>query len=113
MEVGTVETEPLSASVLGLGSSVGLWRLLPTMQHPITRHPATATPLLQPYPPLGTGVIPTSNITHMCPIAQLHGSRYSSKVQTPTESDNATGAWDAVAQLHNANVPEALIARME
>ena len=110
MEVGTVETEPLSASVLGLGSSVGLWRLLPTMQHPITRHPATATPLLQPYPPLGTGVIPTSNITHMCPIAQLHGGRYSSKVQTPTESDNATGAWDAVAQLHNANVLQMVIA---
>jgi hypothetical protein len=75
MEVGTVETEPLSASVLGLGSSEGLWRTLPTMQHPITRHPATATPLLQPYPPLGTGAIPTSNITHMCPIAQLHGGR--------------------------------------
>jgi hypothetical protein len=113
MEVGTVETEPLLALVSGLGSSVGLWRLLPTMQHLPTQHPATATPLLQPYPPLGTGVIPTSNITHMCPIAQLHGGRYSSKVQTPTESDNATGAWDAVAQLHNANVPEALIARME
>jgi hypothetical protein len=87
MEVGTVETEPLLALVSGLGSSVGLWRLLPTMQHLPTQHPATATPLLQPYPPLGTGVIPTSNITHMCPIAQLHGGRYSSKVQTPTESD--------------------------
>jgi hypothetical protein len=70
VEVGTVETEPLLASVLGSGSLVGLWRLLPTMQHP-----ATATPLLQPCPPLGTGVIPTSNITHMCPIAQLRGAR--------------------------------------
>ena len=75
MEVGTVETEPLSASALALGFSVGLWRLLPTIQHPIMQRPATATPLLQPYPPLGTGVIPTSNITHMCPIAQLHGGR--------------------------------------
>jgi hypothetical protein len=89
MEVGTVETEPLLALVSGLGSSVGLWRLLPTMQHLPTQHPATATPLLQPHPPLGTGVIPTSNITHMCPIAQLHGGRYSSKVQTPTESGAA------------------------
>ena len=47
-EVGTVEREPLSVSVsvLGSGCLVGLWRLLPTMQHPITQHPATATPLL-------------------------------------------------------------------
>ena len=36
-EVGTVEREPLSVSGLGSGCLVGLWRLLPTMQHPITR----------------------------------------------------------------------------
>ncbi len=72
-EVGTVEREPLSG--LGSGCLVGLWRLLPTMQHPITQHPDTATPLLQPYLPLGTGAIHTSNITHMCPVAQLHGGR--------------------------------------
>jgi hypothetical protein len=74
-EVGTVKKEPLSVSVLGSGCLVGLWRLLPTMQHPITQHPDTATPLLQPYLPLGTGAIHTSNITHMCPVAQLHGGR--------------------------------------
>jgi hypothetical protein len=74
-EVGTVEREPLSVSGLGSGCLVGLWRLLPTMQHPITQHPDTATPLLQPYLPFGTGAIHTSNITHMCPVAQLHGGR--------------------------------------
>ncbi len=75
-EVGTVEREPLSASVLGSGCLVGLWLLLPTMQqHPITQHPDTATPLLQPYLPLGTGAIHTSNITRMCQIARLHGGR--------------------------------------
>jgi hypothetical protein len=70
VEVGTVETEPLLASVLASGSLAGLWLLLPTMQHP-----ATVTPLLQPPLLPGTGAIPTSNITHMCPIAQLHGGR--------------------------------------
>ena len=74
-EVGMVEREPLSVSVLGSGCLVGLWLLLPTMQHPITQHPATATPLLQPYLPLGTGAIHTSSITHMCQIARLRGDR--------------------------------------
>jgi hypothetical protein len=79
VEVGTVEREPLLVSVSVSGYLVGLWLLLPTMQHPITQPPATATPLLQPYQPLGTGAIHTSNITHMCPVAQRHGGRYSSK----------------------------------
>jgi len=73
VEVGTVEMEPLLASVLVSGSLVGLWPLLPTMQHPTTQHPAT--PLLRSYLPLGIGVIPTSNITHMSPIVQLHRAR--------------------------------------
>jgi hypothetical protein len=75
VEVGTVEREPLLVSVLGSGCLVGLWLLLPTMQHPITQHPATATPLLQPDLPLGTGVTRTSNITHMWVRAQLNGDR--------------------------------------
>ena len=74
-EVGTGETEPPLVSVLGLGSLAGLWRLLPTMQHPITEHPVMATALLQPYRPLGTGVTHTSNITHMCQTARLHGGK--------------------------------------
>jgi hypothetical protein len=34
-----------------------------------------ATRPLQPYPPLGTGVILTTNITHMLQIALLHGGK--------------------------------------
>ena len=34
-----------------------------------------ATPPLQPYPRLGTGVIHTSNIIRMCRIARLHGGK--------------------------------------
>jgi hypothetical protein len=49
VEVGTVETEPLLASVSGSGYLVERWLLLPIMQRPITQHPATATPLLQPH----------------------------------------------------------------
>jgi hypothetical protein len=79
VEVGTAEAEPLSDPVLDSGSWVALWLLLLTMQHPITQHPATATPLLQPHPPLGTGAIHISNITRMSPVAQLHGGRSSSK----------------------------------
>jgi len=75
VEVGTMEGEPLLVSVLVSGCLVGLWLLLPTMQHPITQHPATATPLLQPYLPLGTGATHTSNITHMWVRAQLDGDR--------------------------------------
>ena len=66
VEVGTVEREPFLVSVLGWGCLAGLWLRHPTMQqHPITQHPATATPLLQSPPPLGTGAIHISNITHM------------------------------------------------
>jgi hypothetical protein len=65
VEVGTVETEPVLVSVLGSGCLAGRWLRLPTIQHPITQHPATATPLLQSPPPLGTGAIHISNITHM------------------------------------------------
>jgi hypothetical protein len=44
------------------------------MQHPITQHLVMATPLLQQLT-LGTGVIHTSNITHTCKIARLHGGK--------------------------------------
>jgi hypothetical protein len=81
VEVGTVEGEPLSDSALGSGCLVELWLLLPTMQHPITQDPATATPLLQSRPPLGTGAIRISNITRMWPVAQRHGDRWSSKTK--------------------------------
>src|ERR1700722_4752068 len=46
------------------------------MPHLITQHPVIATPLLQPYLPLGTGVIHYSNITHTCQIARLHGGKW-------------------------------------
>ena len=65
VEDGTVEREPLLVSVLVSGCWAGLGLRLPTMQHPITQHPATATPLLQSHPPLGTGVIHIGNIIHM------------------------------------------------
>ena len=65
VEVGTVETEPLLVSVLVSGGLAERWLRLPTMRHPITQHPATVTPLLQSPPPLGTGAIHISNITHM------------------------------------------------
>ena len=74
-EVGTGETEPRLVSALGSGSLAGLWRLLPTMQHPITQRRVMATALLQPYRLLGTGVTHTSNITHMCQTARLHGGK--------------------------------------
>ena len=48
-------SEPLLVSALG---AAGLWLLLPTMRHHITQHPATATPLLQSPPRLGTGANP-------------------------------------------------------
>jgi hypothetical protein len=73
-EFGTGEAEPLLVSVLGWGCLAGLWRLLPTMPHP-TQHPVMATPLLQPHPPLGTGAIHTSNITHTCQISRLPGGK--------------------------------------
>src|ERR1700724_2970813 len=66
------------------------------MQHPamvmrlaMVMHPIT--PLLQPHTPLGTGVIHTSNITHMCLIAQPHGDRYSSK-QPRSTNHTSSGA---------------------
>src|SRR6202035_263016 len=69
---------------------------LPTMQHlamvmrlAMVMHPIT--PLLQPHTPLGTGVIHTSNITHMCLIAQPHGDRYSSK-QPRSTNHTSSGA---------------------
>ena len=103
MEVGTVETEPLSASALALGFSVGLWRLLPTIQHPIMQRPATATPLLQPYPPLGTGVIPTSNITHMCPIAQLHGGRKPAASALVEPDNDQAWPWQLARRPDSSN----------
>ena len=72
---GTGEPEPLWVSVLGSGSLVGLWQLLPTTRHRITEHPVMATLPLQPSPQLGTGVIHTSNIIRMCRIARLHGGK--------------------------------------
>jgi hypothetical protein len=57
---------------------------LAMVMHPIT-------PLLQPHTPLGTGVIHTSNITHMCLIAQPHGDRYSSK-QPRSTNQTSSGA---------------------
>jgi hypothetical protein len=72
---GTGEPEPLLVSVLGSGSLAGLWQLLPTTRHRITEHPVMATPPLQPYPRLGTGVIHTSNTIRMCRIARLHGGK--------------------------------------
>jgi hypothetical protein len=65
VEGGTVEREPLLVSVLDSACLAGLWLLLPTIQRPITQHPATATPLLQPHPQLGIGAIHLGNITHM------------------------------------------------
>jgi hypothetical protein len=75
-EGGTGEPEPLLVSVSVSGSLAGLWQLLHTMPHLITQHPVTATRLLQPYLPLGTGVIHYSNITHTCQIARLHGGKW-------------------------------------
>jgi hypothetical protein len=72
---GTEEPGPLSVSVSVSGSLAGLWQLLPTTRHRITEHPVMATPPLQPYPRLGTGVIHTSNIIHMRRIARLHGGK--------------------------------------
>jgi hypothetical protein len=72
---GTGEPEPLWVSVLGSGSLVGLWQLLPTTRLRITEHPVMATPPLQPSRQRGTGVIHTSNITHMCQIARLRGGK--------------------------------------
>src|SRR6202023_755815 len=46
------------------------------MPHLIPQHRVMATPLPQPYLPLGTGVIHYSNITHTCQIARLHGGKW-------------------------------------
>ena len=72
---GAGEPEPLLVSVSVSGSLAGLWQLLPTTRHRITDHPVMATPPLQPYPRLGTGVIHTSNTIRMCRIARLHGGK--------------------------------------
>jgi hypothetical protein len=60
---------------LGLGFLGGLWQLLPTTRLRITEHPVMATPPLQPPRQSGTGVIHTSNITHMYQIARLRGGK--------------------------------------
>src|SRR5580704_7219577 len=63
--------------------------LATVMRLAMVMHPIT--PLLQPHTPLGTGVIHTSNITHMCLIAQPHGDRYSSK-QPRSTNHTSSGA---------------------
>jgi hypothetical protein len=70
-EVGTVEREPLLVSVLDSGCLVGLWLLPPTMRHPITQHPATATPLLQHYTGVGRPVFDLFTSAGISPVGVL------------------------------------------
>jgi hypothetical protein len=60
---------------LGLGLLGGALATAPYYAAPYYAAPGYGYALLQPYPPLGTGVTHTSNITHMCQIVRLHGGR--------------------------------------
>jgi hypothetical protein len=61
---------------LGLGFLGGALATAPYYTAPYYAAPGYGYALLQPYPPLGTGVIHYSNITHTCQIARLHGGKW-------------------------------------